>query len=85
MFGYDMKPMSDNRTVQFATPEKALLDLLYLYPFYNNEQELRELRLDEDYMHNDLRIDLLMDYCAAFQSKALDCRVKLLLKTYDLP
>lgn len=84
MFGYELKPMADNRIMQFATPEKALLDLLYLYPFYNNEQELEELRLDEDYLHDDLNKDLLMDYCAKFQSKALDFRVKLFFKTYDL-
>ena len=84
MFGYELKPMADNRTIQFATPEKALLDLLYLYPFYDSEQELEELRLDEDYLQEDLNKDLLMEYCAKFQSKALDHRVKLLLKTYDL-
>ena len=84
MFGYELKPMADNHTIQFATPEKALLDLLYLYPFYDSEQELEELRLDEDYLHDDLNKDLLMDYCDMFQSKALDHRVKLLLKTYDL-
>ena len=83
-FGYELKPMADNHTIQFATPEKALLDLLYLYPFYDSEQELEELRLDEDYLHDDLNKDLLMDYCDMFQSKALDHRVKLLLKTYDL-
>ncbi len=84
MFGYELKTMVDNRTLQFATPEKALLDLLYLYPFYNKEEELEELRLDEDYLHDDLNKDLLMDYCHQFQSKALEHRVKLLLKTYDL-
>lgn len=84
MFGYDLKPMADNRTIQFATAEKALLDLLYLYPFYDNKKELEELRLDEDYLQDDLNKDLLMDYCAKFQSKALDYRVKLLFKTYDL-
>lgn len=84
LFGYDLKTMADNRTILFATPEKALLDLLYLYPFYDNEQELEELRLDEDYLHDDLNKELLMDYCSKFQSKALDYRVKLLLKTYDL-
>lgn len=84
MFGYELKPMADNRTIQFATPEKALLDLLYLYPFYDSEHELEELRLDEDYLHDDLNKDLLMYNCAKFQSKALDHRVKLLLKTYDL-
>lgn len=84
LFGYDLKPMADNRTIQFATPEKALLDLLYLYSFYDSEKELEELRLDEDYLHDDLNKDLLIDYCSNFQSKALDFRVKLLLKTYDL-
>jgi len=84
LFGYDLKPMADNRTIQFATPEKALLDLLYLYSFYDSEKELEELRLDEDYLHDDLNKDLLMDYCSKFQSKALDFRVNLLLKTYDL-
>ncbi len=84
MFGYELKPMTNNRTIQFATPEKALLDLLYLFPFYDNEQELEELRLDEDYLHNDLNKDLLMEYCSKYQSKALDHRVKLLFKTYEL-
>ena len=84
MFGYELKPMTDNRTIQFAKPEKALLDLLYLYPFYDSKQKLEELRLDEDYMQDDLNKDLLMEYCEKFQSKALDKMVKLLLKVYSL-
>lgn len=84
MFGYDLKPMADKRTLQFATPEKALLDLLYLYPFYNDAQEIEALRLDEDYLQNDLKKDLLLEYGTIFQSKALDRRVKLLFKTYEL-
>lgn len=84
MFGYELKPMADNRTIQFATPEKALLDLLYIYPFCDSEQELEELRLDENYLHDDLNKDLLMGYCDKFQSKVLLHRVKLLLKVYGL-
>jgi predicted transcriptional regulator of viral defense system len=84
MFGYELKPVADKVAVQFASPEKALLDLLYLYPFYNNEQEIEALRLDEDYLHQDLKKDLLQQYSSKFQSKALDHRVKLLLKTYRL-
>ena len=84
MFGYELKPMADNRTIQFANPEKALLDLLYLYPFYDSEQELKELRLDEEYLQDDLNKDILSDYCDKFRSKALDHRVRLLFKTYGL-
>jgi len=52
-FGYERKPMVD-RSILFAFPEKALLDLLYLYPFYNTEAEIENLRLDNDYLANDL-------------------------------
>lgn len=84
MFGYELKPMPDKRTIQFATPEKALLDLLYLYPFYNNAHEMEALRLDEDFLHHDLKKDLLREYNTTFNSKSLDRRLKLLFKTYGL-
>jgi len=84
MFGYDLKPMADGRTMQFATPEKALLDLLYLYPFYNTGKELEDLRLDEDYLHDDLNKDLLKDLCSQFRNKALDQRLKMVYNAYDL-
>ena len=84
MFGYELKPMDGGRTLRFASPEKALLDLLYLYPFYDNAQEMEELRLDESFLHDDLNNDLLADYCDKFQCKALNRRLNLLMKTYDL-
>jgi predicted transcriptional regulator of viral defense system len=83
MFGYELKSFG-NRTIQFAHPEKALLDLLYLYPFYNTEEEMEELRLDEDYLINDLNIKRLEDYTTRFGNKALAKRVELLKKTYSL-
>lgn len=83
-FGYELKPVTDNRAMQFATPEKALLDLLYLYPFYNNAQEIESLRLDEEYLNRDLNRNQLLEYCSSFQNKALDFRVMLLLRTYGL-
>lgn len=84
MFGYDLKSMANDRVLKFAKPEKALLDLLYLYPFYYTEQEMQELRLDEDFLHNDLDISILEEYTAKFRNKALEMRIKILLKTYGL-
>jgi len=84
MFGYELKPVANQLAIQFASAEKALLDLLYLYPFYKTMQDVAALRLDEDFLHNDLKKELLLEYATAFQSKALDRRVKLLLKTYGL-
>ena len=67
-----------------AHPEKALLDLLYLYPFYDNEAELTELRLDEDFMANELDLNRLQEYQTKINNKALDRRVRLLMKIHGL-
>ncbi|MCF8225308.1 MAG: hypothetical protein K9J30_05475 [Bacteroidales bacterium] len=84
MFGYDIKPIANGHTLQLALPEKALLDLLYLYPFYNTEQEMEDLRLDEDFLLDELDLQLLEYYLLKFKSKALQKRVKLLKNTYVL-
>ncbi|MDR1500172.1 MAG: hypothetical protein LBI58_04245 [Tannerellaceae bacterium] len=84
MFGYDLMPMEGDRVIQFATPEKAILDLLYLYPFYDSEREMEELRFDDYFMQEELDKDLLINYCARTKNKALDKRLKLLFKAYAL-
>jgi predicted transcriptional regulator of viral defense system len=83
-FGYDLKPMDRQRNLLFATPEKAILDLLYLYPFYNNEQEISELRFDEDFMQDELNVERMNGFAEKFKSKSLEKRVKILNKVYDL-
>ena len=67
-----------------AHPEKALLDLLYLYPFYDSEEELEQLRLDDDFMTGELDLDRLSEYQQKMSNKALNARVKKLLKIYNL-
>lgn len=84
MFGYDLQPISDGRTLQIATPEKALLDLLYLYPFYNTEQELEDLRLDEDFLQENRDRKILDEYTLKFKNKALESRIQILKNTYHL-
>jgi predicted transcriptional regulator of viral defense system len=84
MFGYDLKPMSGERMLRIAKPEKALLDLLYLYPAYKTTQDLEDLRLDDDYLHDDLNKDLLGDYAFQFKSKTLDKRLQKLFIAYGL-
>lgn len=82
-FGYEPKPFG-NRSILFATPEKALLDLFYLYPFYNSNEEIEDLRLDEDYLADDLNAARLDEYLARFKNKALEKRVEIMKKTYGL-
>jgi len=84
MFGYEQKPFLNKQSLIFATPEKAILDLLYLYPIYNKEQEIRELRFDEEFMLEDLNVSRLNEFTEKFQSKVLRNRINVLLKIYDL-
>ena len=84
MFGDDLKEMKDGRRIMFATPEKALIDLLYLYPFYNTEHELEELRPDESYMEIEFNVERLTEFSDRIGSKALSNRIKLLRAVHNL-
>lgn len=84
MFVSEQKTFLNKHSLFFATSEKAILDLLYLYPQYNSEQEIIELRFDEEFMQEDLNVERLNEYTEKFQSKALRNRVDLLLKIHDL-
>jgi predicted transcriptional regulator of viral defense system len=84
MFGYEIKAISEGKSLLLAQPEKALLDLLYLYPFYKTSEEMMDLRLDEDFLHEELDFQRLRDYSSKYESKALQKRVHLLKSTYNL-
>ena len=84
MFGYNLKPIADGKTLQLARPEKALLDLLDLYPFYNTRKELEDLRLDEDFLQDDLDRKILEEYTLKYKNKALENRVQIMINTYGL-
>ena len=80
MFGYDIKPMPEGRFFILAKPEKALLDLLYLYPFYNTRSEIKELRLDSDFLETEINMDIIKKYTRKFNCKAFEKRVQ---KVFD--
>lgn len=84
MFGYDLKEMEGGRRIMFASPEKALVDLLYLYPFYNSERELSELRLDESFMDEELNIERLLEYTSRIGNKALLSRINILQTVHNI-
>lgn len=83
-FGYEPRQTKSGRSFLLAHPEKALLDLLYLYPQYNTEDEIEELRLDEDYMTSELNLERMEEYQRRIGSKALNERVKLLRQYFEI-
>lgn len=84
MFGFEPKALPDGKYFQIARPEKALLDLLYLYPEYNSEEQMLQLRLDEDFLKQALDKRLLAEYASFFRSKTLQARILRLLKAYGV-
>jgi predicted transcriptional regulator of viral defense system len=84
MFGYFPRPLADGRTIPYATREKALLDLLYLYPFYKTESELLELRLDHEILHDKWDQAAWESLGERFHCASLARRMRLLERVYDL-
>lgn len=84
MFGFVPKPMLDGRAILIAKPEKAIIDLLHLNPYYKTEEDMLELRFDDYFMQDELNVELLLEYTASVNSPSLTKRINTLLKTYEL-
>lgn len=84
MYGFSSKKIDVEKYFLIADPEKAIMDLLYLYPEYNSEKEILELRFDEDILTEIFNKDLLIEYTEKIENKSLLQRVKQLISVYDL-
>lgn len=84
MFGYtrEISSYSNNWSMLLAVPEKALLDFLYLNPQYDSSKDMQDLRLDIDFMQDDLDVERLDEYVMQFKSKVLETRVLRLKGAY---
>lgn len=83
-FGYNQQVFHKNYQILIASPEKALIDLLYLYPFYNSNSAIQDLRLDETILIESLNFQKLHNYLKKTKNKSLEKRMKVLISTYDL-
>ena len=81
-FGYKQVPLSRGGSYLIAEAEKAIIDLLYLYPQYDSTETLLDLRFDEWWMQESLDANKINRYTEAIGNKSLSHRVKLLLKAY---
>ena len=82
-FGYKQEAVRRGGSYLVAEPEKAIVDLLYLYPQYNTADAMLDLRFDTWWMQEELDRELIMAYAKQTAKKALINRIELLLKTYD--
>lgn len=82
-FGYDIiKDERNGYDFKIAYPEKAIIDLLYLYPQYNTKKEIEYLRFDEDFMKDEFNKTRFIEYYSNSKNKALIERCKLVLEVY---
>ena len=82
-FGYKQVSLNRGGSYLIAEPEKAIVDLLYLYPQFNTADAMRELRFDEWWMKDELNREKLTAYANQTSKKALIDRIELLINTYD--
>ncbi len=86
-FGYELKEMTVNgmtRNFLIADREKAILDFLYIYNFYNTEQDIAEIRFNEVVLEEDVNWERMESYLVRFNNKALERRIRLVQKIYSL-
>ena len=83
MFGFEvLHPQGQGLPLTMATPEKAIIDLLHLNPAYTTAKDMRDLRLDEDFMKDSFDANLFEEYLQRIGSPALSKRASILLETY---
>lgn len=68
-----------------ATPEKALLDLFYLFPmYYDTEQKLRNFAIDERRIYENWNSGRMYDYLQMFENQALENRMTVFARMFGL-
>lgn len=83
-WGFESIPLANGLQGLIATPAKALLDFLYLNPFYNTADEMEELRLDREVLAETIIGKELSDLSVYYSCKAFEDRVALLRKVYGI-
>jgi len=74
---------SNNVSYKIAKPEKALLDFLYFRKDISNENDLYELRINEEIFKEKINKNKMIKYLTIFDSKKLKKKIKILNKLMD--
>ncbi len=83
-FGFELLTTPAGRLFRMAQPEKAIVDWLYLFPFYQDEAAMREWRLNMHLLHEVVNKERLLLYARKTGSKAVQDRLDKLLMAYAL-
>jgi predicted transcriptional regulator of viral defense system len=81
-FGYDLVEFKGFR-YKIASPEKAVLDFLYLNPGIKSKGDMEELRMNSEEVHRQIDRDRFDEFLKGFGKQALRERAKLLMEVID--
>ncbi|MBN1953154.1 MAG: hypothetical protein JW801_18255 [Bacteroidales bacterium] len=87
-FGYFLEDVdayrsNSSRKIMVATPQKAILDFFYINSFYDSEKDMEGLRLNETELSKTVNKEFYQ-FLGKYESRALERRIRLMTKTYDL-
>jgi predicted transcriptional regulator of viral defense system len=80
-FGYQILRWK-NKPILMASPEKALLDFVYLNSHLKTREDFESLRINSNVFISKINVKTLENYLQLFDSKVLTNRVKLLQEIY---
>ncbi len=83
MFGYRFID-DGGQQCKMADPEKLILDHLYLNPSLKSAEDFESLRLNQSLLKEIINREKLTDYSKLFGSQALENRMVVFCKTYEL-
>ena len=81
-FGYNL--VDFRLAYKMAEPEKAILDFLYLRSDIQNENDIAELRLNEEVYHEIIDQEKIKRYLKEFDSNTLNKKIKKLNKVLKI-
>lgn len=78
-----MGERGNSRKIMVASPQKAILDFFYINSFYDSKKDMEDLRLNETELQKIVNNEFYQ-FLSRYESKALERRIRLMLKTYSL-
>jgi predicted transcriptional regulator of viral defense system len=78
-FGFDYLPVSE-KFFKIASPEKALLDYMYLHDELNNVDDFAQMRLNREVYIKKVDCKKLASYAAVYGQKSFNRRLKVFLE-----
>lgn len=82
-FGYRISH-ADGQAFKIAEPEKLVIDHLYLDVSLKSSDDFEALRINQALLKEQISLDKLFAYLALVKNKALEKRIDLFIKTYEL-